>query len=336
VKRSLFIALLVAMGALVLAPASWASGDSAHATKSKPGTVGIRLVPLSGSSSSNPLASSYIVARLAPGARLTRTVEIDNATNKVAHVAVYVAAANIIHGKFIFSSGHRANSLTGWTSVSDHELALTPHSQAFDVVRVRVPISAPSGAQFAVVWASVSASPRSGVGITLVSRVVVRMYVTVGPGGSAPPSFTMTSLAAARSTSGDALVVSEIHNTGAITLDLTGVLLLTHGPGGLSAGPFAATMGSLLSPASSEPLTVQLSPNFPRGPWHATLRVSSGTFTRSRSATLNFPSRYATSSATSRGGVALWLVAGALLLLALAVVALVFSRTLPRRRRPPS
>jgi len=74
------------------------------------------------------------------------------------------------------------------------------------------------------------------------------MYITVGPGGGTPPKFTLTSLAAARSSSGDALVVSEIHNTGANTLDLTGVLMLTHGPGGLGAGPFRATMGSCCHP----------------------------------------------------------------------------------------
>jgi len=336
VKRGLLVTLLIAMGALTFASSSWASGRQPHTTKSAPGIVGIRLVPLPGKPSANPLARSYIVARLAPGTRLSRTVDIDNATNKVAHVAVYVAAAKIVHGNFIFASDHGANSLSGWTSVSDHELVLAPHSHALDNVNVKVPKSAPSGARFAVVWASVSAAPRSGAGITLVSRVGVRMYVTIGPGGSAPSKFTLASLATARSSSGDALVVTEIHNTGANTLDLTGVLTLTNGPGGLTAGPFHATMGSLLSPGSSEPITVRLPPNFPRGPWRATLRVSSGTLTRSRSATVTFPRRYALRSAAGRGGVPLWFWAGAVLLLAFAVVALVLSRARPRRRRKPS
>jgi hypothetical protein len=178
-------------------------------------------------------------------------------------------------------------------------------------------------------------APPTGVGITLVSRVGVRMYITVGPGGGTPPKFTLTSLAAARSSSGDALVVSEIHNTGANTLDLTGVLMLTHGPGGLGAGPFRATMGSLLSPGSSEPVTVRLPPNFPRGPWRALLRVSSGTLTMSRSATLTFPRRHALRSAVRRSGVPRWLWAGAALVLAFAV-ALVFSRAWRRRRRTSS
>jgi len=335
VKRGLLVALLITMGALTVAPPSSASGHLAHTTKKGSGTVGIRLVPQPGKPSNNPLASSYIVARLAPGTSLSRTVDIDNATNKVADVAVYVAAATIVHGNFIFASGHGANSLTGWTSVSDHELVLAPHSHAFDTVHVRVPKSAPSGIQYAVVWASVSAPPSTGVGITLVSRVGVRMYITVGPGGGTPPKFTLTSLATARSSSGDALVVSEIHNTGANTLDLTGVLMLTHGPGGLSAGPFRATMGSLLSPGSSEPVTVRLPPNFPRGPWRALLRVSSGTLTMSRSATLTFPRRHALGSAVRRSGVPRWLWAGAALVLAFAV-AFVFSRASRRRRRTPS
>ena len=56
---------------------------------------------------SNPLANTYIVDRLAPGATLTRSVEIDNDTRADVDVSVYPAAASVVRGSFVFAPGSR-------------------------------------------------------------------------------------------------------------------------------------------------------------------------------------------------------------------------------------
>jgi hypothetical protein len=81
-----------------------------------------------------------------------------------------------------------------------------------------------------VSWAEVSARPATEGGVTLVNRVGVRMYMSVGPGGAPSSTFAIGSLSARRSTTGESLVVSAVHNGGGSTLDLGGTLMLSHGP----------------------------------------------------------------------------------------------------------
>src|SRR6202034_683296 len=133
-------------------------------------------------------------------------------------------------------------------------LRLAPGSEAVDAITVTVPKDAPSGPQDGVLWAQVSA-PSPGAGrVTLVSRVGVRMYLSVGAGGAPTSNFAVGSLRAGRSGAGEPLVVSTVHNSGHDTLDLSGDLTLSHGPDGLRAGPLPATLGTLLAPGGSEPV----------------------------------------------------------------------------------
>jgi hypothetical protein len=257
------------------------------------GTIGVRLVAMAGSTSPNPLARSYIVARLAPGAHLSRTVMIDDDSTSVEHVKLYVAAAKINHGQFVFAAGNTRNELTSWSSLSRDAVRLAPDSQVAETVTTRVPRDAQAGNDYAVLWAAVTTAPARGQGITMVSRVGVRMYVTVGPGGAAAPKFVLGTLRTTRGTSGQSVLNAQIHNSGASTLDLNGFLMLSKGPGGLDAGPFAAKLGVVLAPGSSEPISISLSPSFPRGPWRADLKITSGTLSRSTSEIITFPSNFA-------------------------------------------
>jgi hypothetical protein len=224
-----------------------------------------------------------------PGDSLSRTVEVDNNTDAVAIVSVYVAAANVVQGAFTFAPGHDANELSSWTSLGSDTLQLAPHTEAFDTVTTHVPQSASSGNRNAVVWVAMSASPTGGQGITLVSRVGVRMYVAVGPGGAPRSDFSLGPLTTQRSPSGKSLVVAEIHNSGKSTLDLSGNLMLAKGPDGLNAGPFVANLGPILSGGASEQVIVALNADLPRGPWRADLQVKSGRVARSSIATITFP-----------------------------------------------
>src|ERR1700679_2366451 len=99
-----------------MAPASMAFASPLNQPASGSGSVGIRLVPLAGASS-NDLASSYVVDRLAPGTSLTRSVEVDNTTHAIIDVSVYPAAASIVQGHFAFAPSHDGNDLSSWTAV---------------------------------------------------------------------------------------------------------------------------------------------------------------------------------------------------------------------------
>jgi diguanylate cyclase (GGDEF)-like protein len=80
-----------------------------------------------------------------------------------------------------------------------------------------------------------------------------------------------------------------VHNTGGRALDMTGTLRLSRGPGGLSAGPFDATLGTTLAIGHTEPVTITLDKRLPAGPWDARITLRSGLIERDARATLTFP-----------------------------------------------
>jgi len=325
--RGRLVVLLLLAGTGAIVPLSSAFASPANRAATTTGSVGIRLVAVPGASLKDPLASSYVVDAMAPGTRLTRSVEIDNDTSASVAVAVYPAAASIVRGNFAFASGNSANELSGWTSLSHDVLRLAPGGEALDTLTINVPGSASSGERYAVVWAAVSAPPSAAGGITLVNRVGVRMYLSIGPRGAPASNFTIGSLTAERSATGAALVVANVHNNGQSTLDLSGSLTLSKGPGGLHTDPSTATLGTVLAPGVSEPVTVQLASELPRGPWRADLSVTSGLLQRSTVATITFPLNRAAKAPKSAGVPTLILVVIALFaLLAMTAVALLISR----------
>jgi hypothetical protein len=99
---------LLACGLLIPAAAAAAAA----------GGIGVRLLPLTGASVSNPLARSYIVANLSPGDVITRRVEVTNTTAATRLVAVYAAAVSAPGGVFRFGPGHAQNDVSSWTRIS--------------------------------------------------------------------------------------------------------------------------------------------------------------------------------------------------------------------------
>jgi hypothetical protein len=223
------IALTVLAGIIV--PASSALAAS-------PGSIGIRLVKGSVDSRNDPRAGSYIIHRLAPGAGVRRRVEITNNTRSTADVAVYPAAAALRRGNFAFAAGHGRNELSSWTSVSRGVLHMAPGTKAFETVTIDVPADASSGKQYAVIWAEVSTPAPPAGGVTLINRVGIRMYVTIGPGGAEPSNFVIGALTAERSETGEPRVVAVVRNTGGRRLALTGDLTLARAQAGFAAGRF--------------------------------------------------------------------------------------------------
>jgi hypothetical protein len=134
-----------------------------------------------------------------------------------------------------------------------------------------------------------TSAPQPKTGILLVERVGVRIYLDVGGKNAPGPNFSINSLTAQRAADGHPRVLAQIHNTGGRALDLSGTLSLSHGPGALSAGPFAAVLGTTLAPGDTENITVDLDKQLPDGPWQADLVVRSGLVEKSARATITFP-----------------------------------------------
>ena len=156
-------------------------------------------------------------------------------------------------------------------------------------VTITVPSDAAPGEQYGVVWAETRSTPANGDGVTQVSRVGIRLYISVGLGGAPAADFTIDSLTAERSTDGTPMVVATVHNTGGRALDMNGTLELLGGPGGLNAGPFPAILGTTLAIGQTEPVTIALDEQVPAGPWEAVIILRSGLLERTARATITFP-----------------------------------------------
>jgi hypothetical protein len=319
----------LALAAVITVPASGALAAEPPAQTESAGGIGVRLL-----SGPQVPAAPFIVERVAPGTTITRRVEISNSTSSTADVAVYTAAASLHRGAFAFGAGHSANELSSWASVGRDVLRMPAGSKTVETLTINVPRDASSGDRYAVLWAEVSAPAPAAGGVMLVNRVGVRMYVAIGPGGSPASSFVIGTLSAKRTAAGRPLVLAMVHNTGGSTLDISGNLTLSRGPGGLSAGPFPVELGAGLAPADSEPMTVRLHKGLPRGPWLAEIRLSSGLLRRRVEATITFPSAAApppTSAVTGGSNLRTYAVVGLLSGALVAISALLLSRRGTRR-----
>ncbi len=319
----------VALTAAIAAPVSVsAAAPVARARAVTDGSIGVQLLDVPLSAYGDPRARLYIVDHLHPGSTIHRRIEISNTTASNLRVVSYAAAAVISQGAFVGAAAHTPNELATWTSVLPGSSEVPSGGHAIATVTIAVPRDAPPGEQYGVVWAQTrSAAPAAG-GITRVGRVGVRLYLSIGPGGAPASEFTIDSLTGRRSAEGQPEVVASVHNTGGRALDMSGALQLSSGPGGLSAGPFPANLGTTLAIGATEPITIRLDKQIPDGPWQALVTLRSGLLERSTRATINFPA-----AGTSQPPYLL--IAGLVILLLLVGM---FSALLVRRRRnrPPS
>jgi hypothetical protein len=332
--RSSGIRVVIIAFAVLAGSSALASVASAASIPLSSGGIGVRLVADTPSSSAEPLGLVYVVERIAPGRRVIRQIEISNTTDATADVAVFPAAASIVGGKFSFAPGRTANPLSSWTTVARSVLRLAPGATAIDALTIKVPNRSSAGERYAVVWAEVSTPSSTRSGVRLVNRVGVRMYISVGKGGIPVAEFSVGSLAAGRSANGDPTVTATVDNTGQSALDITGELSLSDGPGGLSAGPFAVALGTMLAPSHSAIERVWLDSQFPRGPWRADLAVSSDGVQQSSVARIRFPAKAVMNAKRSLASALSLaaLIALVLILVALGVVLSGFSFVRSSRR----
>ena len=258
------------------------------AAASSSDSIGIRLTEVAADIANDPRAGLYVIDRVAPGATISRTVEISNNGSSARVVACYVSAAEISDGAFLGADGATSNELTSWISTSAASLILGARATANVAVTIKVPEDAVAGERYGVIWAEVR-SGASDSGIIVVNRVGIRIYLSVGPGGAPASSFKIRTLTVIRTSDGTPVVEALVENTGARAVDISGELTLANGPGGLNAGPFAATLGTTLGIRQSETVNISLDKQIPAGPWDATLALKSGLTEVNGSATITFP-----------------------------------------------
>jgi hypothetical protein len=303
--RQAAVALALTTG--ILAPAVTAIGaegasPSVGVDRYPPG-LGVRLVDAPTSLIDDPRAHVYIIDRLAPGTVISRRVQVSNGSHRPIRVSLYAGAATIGGGLFKPTKGYGQDAVSSWTSTSPSTLLLAGEHAAYVHVTIRVPPDAAPGERYGVVWAQTKVPPASPGGPVQVSRVGIRLYLSIGSGGAPASDFRIVSMTASRTSSGVPMVHASIRNTGGRALDLTGSLTLTKGPGGLSAGPFAVTLGTTLGIHQTEPVSIALDKQIPDGPWLATLTATSDTTRHSARATLTFPSAPGTGAAVPASAV---------------------------------
>jgi hypothetical protein len=323
---------VVALSFLALAVAvSAAPGVSQAATVGSPapqGEFGIKLTEIPTSEASNPRALEYIIDRLAPGAVIHRKFEVTNLGGTPVQLTVYPAAATISRGSFQFAGGHTQNEMTTWVSVSRGALTVAPHSHATLEATVAVPRDAPSGEQYGVIWAQQSSSGAGSV--KLVSRVGIRLYLSIGAGGAPASNFTLGTPVASRTAAGVPVVRVPVDNTGGRALDVRGTLQLSSGPGGISAGPFPGSSVVTIAPGQSGQEVFKLGSELPDGPWQGSFTMVSGLLTKTDKVTLDFAGGAATAARSSFPVVPV--AAGLAALIVLAGAALLITRSRRTRR----
>jgi len=285
-KRRLLIAGLVVglMWPLVPQPAS-----AADNIDDPPGSIGVRIVEVTSGLSDDPRARLYIVDHVAPGTVIERQIEVSTTSLSAAPIEMYPAAASIDNGIFSGAEGRTENELSDWTTVQPHTLEIPRQGSALATVVIEVPGDASPGERYAVVWAQTqTVEPESG-GVAQISRVGVRIYLSVGPGGPPAADFQIGSLTAGRSDTGEPFVLASVSNTGGRALDLLGSLTLNDGPGGLTAGPFPVDVAVTVGVGETELVDIRLDPRIPAGPWLAELTLVSGLVERTVRGEVTFP-----------------------------------------------
>jgi hypothetical protein len=298
---------------VILAAAVSVAAPRTAGAQEQPGGIGLRLVEAPVAAKDDPRARIYIVDHLAPGAVIERRVELSNSTPTNHHVSLYTGAAAIHDGTFLGAAGRTSNELSRWAFVTPGEIEIAAGEKLTATVAIMVPHDAAPGEQYGVVWAEARSAAAGGGGVAQVSRVGIRLYVSVGPGGPPAPDFTVESLTAARTSAGKPMVSATVRNTGGRALDITGTLVLSDGPGGLGAGPFPADLARTLAVGDTQTIAITLDARLPAGPWHAAVALESGTTERRGEATISFPASGAAAAVADRkpGAASRWPVPAA-------------------------
>lgn len=270
-----------------LAPAIVASATQEQAG-APPVGLGIQLLDAPSTRANDPRAQSYIIDHVPQGTTIERHVKVSNGTTRESDIELYPVGAIVEAGAFKADPGRGRNELADWISVEPKSVHLAVGSEATATVRISIPNDAESGERYAGVLAEQPAE-EVGAGVSIGSRIGIRVYLSVGSGTEPMSDFEIGGLTAERKKDGVPIVRTSVRNIGGRALDMSGSLLLDHGPGGLKAGPFDSIAGVTLLPDDEEPVSIELDKALPNGPWDATLTMRSGRLEHTVTATITFP-----------------------------------------------
>ena len=250
--------------------------------------VGISLLEAPESRRDDPRARIYIVDHVSQGTTIERRLQVSNRSDRPAQIRLYIAGATAGAGAFR-ASDEADQDLVEWGSLDQTELSLGPGERSQFQVRIDVPAGVPDGERYGVIFAELPPAEGAPGQVGIGARVGLRIYLSVGEGREPASDFEIRSLTARRDRDGRKQVTAQVRNTGGRALDMSGELELKDGPGGLSAGPFDARLGTTLGIGLTGDVTVDLDEAIPDGPWLARLTLQSGELERTAEATITFP-----------------------------------------------
>lgn len=289
------LALSAALSAGTLLVPAAATAVVPRTTGSQPNLgLGIKLLDAALARRNDPRAHIEIDDFVHPGTTLVRHVLVSDITPKPMHLLTYASPAAIDHEQFTIAPAGRTSELTDWIQVSPSTLDLAPESSAKVTVTIKVPSSASTGERYGAVVAELPAVKPTPGHVSVASRVGIRIYLDVGKGGEPASNFTISTLTPERLANGTPAVSAQVTNTGGRALDLSGTLSLSHGPGGLRAGPFDVGNVPTLGIHQRGNVVVPLDKQTPAGPWLARMKLQSGYVKHAVQGTITFPTKAGT------------------------------------------
>jgi hypothetical protein len=254
-----------------------------------PVRFGIKLLDAPVSREDDPRAHAYIIDHLPPGATIQRHIQVVNQTASRLVLELYPGMASIQDGQFAFAPAGTPGDLTRWITLDPASVDLAPYGSATALTTIHVPPDATAAERYGVIWAEHRSPPGPQGNVGLNSRVGIRVYLDIGPGGEPASDFHIDQLVPARTPDGRPQLRAQVHNTGGRAVDITGTLSLASGPDGLAAGPFPVDHGRTLAPGDTATTTITLGTSLPAGPWQASLILRSGLIEHTATATITFP-----------------------------------------------
>lgn len=279
-------AVLALLLALLVPTQVSAIGPAPASSASCPPGIGIGLLQFPKERADDPRAQAYVIDSVAPGATFRRQFQVCNGTGSAVTAELYATAADVRDGSFVPAEGRQLNDVAWAIEIEPSRLTIPAGEPAVATAVFRVPRDAEQGEQYGVIFAEIAGE---GSAVQARSRAGIRVYLDIAAGGEARSDFVVDSLQGVRNADGTPAVIARVTNTGRRALDLTGELLLTDGPGGLSGGPFVAELGTTLGIEQSAMVTVPLDRAISGGPWTATLTLTSGLLERQARAQVIFP-----------------------------------------------
>jgi hypothetical protein len=213
-----------------------------------------------------------------------------NGTDAPMRIQMYPVAARIGNDGFDIGAGRATNDLTSWITMAPATLTLAPQTVQTVSAMFHVPAAVTAGERYGALVAETDGTQVHGSGVSVNSRVGIRVYLDVVRGTVPKSDFTISSLTPGRSHDDAPTLSAQVTNTGGRAIDVTGTLQLSNGPGGLSAGPFKVAVPETIAIHGHGNVLVQLDKALPAGPWLARMNLQSGTVRHAVQATVTFPS----------------------------------------------